>query len=104
LSGLPGSFPESAWPGQRSGGNGPVKKLGKQSLGGIMGAVGRLSGVFEDEAQVAKLKAVAAAISALADLAALGVDVRSSSVLQALQRLALHGRHRRDRRHAGTIG
>jgi hypothetical protein len=75
LSGLPDRYSGKLLGlGQRSGGNGPVKKLGKQSLGGILGAVGSYLALFEDQRQMAKLKAVSTALLALDDVAALGID------------------------------
>ena len=49
------------------------KKFGKQSLGNTLGAVGSYLAMVEDPEQVAKLKVVSEALSALCAVAALGI-------------------------------
>src|SRR5882757_4712345 len=54
-------------------GRAQIKKFGKQSLGNVLGAVGTYLALVEDPEQIAKLKAVAAVLSALSAVAALGI-------------------------------
>jgi hypothetical protein len=55
-------------------GGAQVKKFGPQSLGNVLGAVGTYLALVEDPAQMARFKAVADAVAALAKVAALGMS------------------------------
>lgn len=66
-------------------GGAQVKKFGPQSLGNVLGAAGTYLALVEDPAQMARLKAVADAVAALAKVAALGM---SAAEFERLARLS----------------